>query len=137
MHRCNIKISVIDEVQYRILDFLYMFKLLLVTRSLRSSKTCCCLLQNENGQVWSMARLRNHLGASEFAKVWSRIERSVAMTFVSALPRSQEVSVWGDVGRCGKAYFRVLRRTCSGFTQCGIHVSIERRPLLSKEHFWS
>lgn len=47
--------------------------------------------QNENGPVWSLSQLKTHLGASRFARLWSQIERSVAMTFVSALPRAQEV----------------------------------------------
>ena len=39
-----------------------------------------------------MDRFRSHLGAAAFSKVWSQIERSVALTFVSALPRAYEVS---------------------------------------------
>ncbi|GAX73724.1 hypothetical protein CEUSTIGMA_g1177.t1 [Chlamydomonas eustigma] len=47
--------------------------------------------QNENGRVWNLHQLRAHLGGKAFAKVWAQVERSVAQTFVAALPRCKEV----------------------------------------------
>ncbi len=43
-------------------------------------------------QVWNLERLRATLGPAAFAKMWAELQRSIALTFVSALPRSQEVS---------------------------------------------
>lgn len=41
--------------------------------------------------MWSLDRFRAWLGEAAFRKLWAQIQRSVALTFVSALPRAQEV----------------------------------------------
>mmetsp|Transcript_40058 Transcript_40058/g.119310 ORF Transcript_40058/g.119310 Transcript_40058/m.119310 type:complete len:121 (-) Transcript_40058:147-509(-) len=52
---------------------------------------CGCLLQ----MPWTVDKMRGcllqMLGKSRFWTLWERIERSVAMTFVAALPRLHEV----------------------------------------------
>ena len=53
--------------------------------------------QNENGQVWNLDRLKSHLGQQAFKRVWDQIERSVALAFVAALPRVNEVQSQMDL----------------------------------------
>ncbi|GLI65804.1 hypothetical protein VaNZ11_009427 [Volvox africanus] len=47
--------------------------------------------QNENGDVWSLAQLADHLGLASWCKVWKAMCRSAASAFAAALPRGAEV----------------------------------------------
>ncbi|KAG1665105.1 hypothetical protein FOA52_007796 [Chlamydomonas sp. UWO 241] len=47
--------------------------------------------QNESGPVLPMSALRERLGPTRFAELWSKVARAVALTFTAALPRVQEV----------------------------------------------
>ncbi|KAJ9519622.1 hypothetical protein QJQ45_013362 [Haematococcus lacustris] len=47
--------------------------------------------QNENGRVWSLTTLRDHLPPAAWHKVWQGMMRSTSLVFAAALPRAHEV----------------------------------------------
>lgn len=47
--------------------------------------------QNENGDVWSLDQLRQHLGEQRYSQLWHGMCQSAAAAFASALPRCAEV----------------------------------------------
>ncbi|KXZ50147.1 CYG40/TTL7 protein [Gonium pectorale] len=47
--------------------------------------------QNENGDVWSLAQLAEHVGEGAFSKLWQGMCRASAAAFAAALPRCAEV----------------------------------------------
>ncbi|WIA39416.1 hypothetical protein OEZ86_005519 [Tetradesmus obliquus] len=53
--------------------------------------------QNENGDVWSLQQLAQHLGASAWKPLWMQMARATALVFASALRRIQEVQAAMDL----------------------------------------
>lgn len=66
--------------------------------------------QNENGDVWNLAQLAQHMGQQAFQAMMQKIKRSTALVFCAALPRAKEVGRAGAERGLGST--TVLRSPC-------------------------
>jgi hypothetical protein len=53
--------------------------------------------QNENGMVWTLRQLEQHLGRRAWARLLAGMQRAAAWTFAAALRRIQEVQAQMDL----------------------------------------